>query len=49
MLVQVERLLKQIDLNSDEGISYDEWIAAMLTWRSVRPAAAPPCSGKTHC
>jgi hypothetical protein len=32
----VERLLKQIDLNSDDGIAYDEWMAAMLTWRTVR-------------
>ena len=36
---QVERLLRQIDLNSDEGIAYDEFLAAMLTWRTVR---SPP-------
>lgn len=39
-ILQVERLLKQIDLNSDDGIAYDEWMAAMLTWRSVRPLSA---------
>ena len=32
----MERLLKQIDLNADDGIAYDEWMAAMLTWRTVR-------------
>jgi hypothetical protein len=39
--LQVERLLKQIDLNSDDGIAYDEWMAAMLTWRTVRGHNAP--------
>lgn len=34
---QVERLLRQIDQNADDqGIAYDEWLAAMLTWRTVR-------------
>ncbi len=34
---QVERLLRQIDTTSEDGgIAYDDWLAAMLTWRSVR-------------
>lgn len=38
-LAQVERLLSQIDKDADDGvIAYDEWLAAMLTWRTVREA-----------
>ena len=51
-VLQVERLLKQIDLNADDGIAYDEWMAAMLTWRTVRLQMAPShlrCRATHHC
>jgi calcium-dependent protein kinase len=33
---EVERLLRQIDKDADDhGIAYDEWMAAMLTWRTI--------------
>lgn len=33
---EVERLLKQIDTNDTQDVKYDEWLAAMLTWKSVQ-------------
>jgi len=33
---EVERLLSHIDTNDTEGVEYDEWLAAMLTWKSVQ-------------